>query len=661
MKLVLILMIRNEEKILRRCLEAVQDVVDAYAICDTGSTDTTCDIADAFLKEGHQGCLVKTEWKNFGHNRSLSFVAAQAYVRDQLKWDLNDTYGLLLDADMVFVPGTLRQQTLTEVGYTIVQRGGTLEYPNCRLIRMDHNWVCRGVTHEYWDGPTKALSKTICHIDDRNDGGCKSDKFERDARLLEQGLKDDPENARYMFYLAQTYHSLGRHKDAIAMYKRRILAGGWFEEVWYSHYMIGNTYRELGNIPKFEQWMLRANEYRPGRAEALYALAKYFREIGHHYKAYHYVKMGQAIPMTSDSLFIDTDVYNGLFDYESTILMYYLTESRKNGLETSMQYLMESRRPLQHSTYSNIKFYIEPVGQELTPHPISRDVWGSDYHPSSVSIFTYNGKTYHNVRFVNYTIMSDGSYRMREGDRLDSSIQVRTQNVCYGEGLLQKMDDASVTLPRRQARIAGLEDVRVYTDASNQLRFVATSSEYSEKIRIIAGEYSLDGTYKNCKVMDSPTNAECEKNWIPIPGTDDVVYRWSPLEIGRFEGTSVKVHTRYETPWLFQHLRGSAPPVLVDGKLWFVVHFVEYSMPRKYFHCVISMDPKTYNPEAISMPFVFAKEGIEYCLGAYMEKDALVCAFSTWDDKPRFATLPTLTWTTCTATAKSRPSSAPSL
>ena len=39
-KFVLILMVKNEEKIIQRCLNAVEGVVDAYVITDTGSTDT---------------------------------------------------------------------------------------------------------------------------------------------------------------------------------------------------------------------------------------------------------------------------------------------------------------------------------------------------------------------------------------------------------------------------------------------------------------------------------------------------------------------------------------------------------------------------------------------------------------------------------------------
>jgi glycosyltransferase involved in cell wall biosynthesis len=227
MKLVLILMVRNESRILDRCLAAVAGVVDAMCIHDTGSTDGTPDIARAFLERGNRkGCVTASEWTNFGANRTASFQAARDYL-STAGWDLATTYGLLLDADMVFHPGTLAEQPLGDLGYSIVQKAGGLEYPNCRLVRMDHAWKCQGVTHEYWDGPTTKLSDSVCWIEDRNDGGCKADKFERDARLLEDGLRETPDNVRYMFYLAQTYHSLGRWKDCIALYKKRVEAGGW--------------------------------------------------------------------------------------------------------------------------------------------------------------------------------------------------------------------------------------------------------------------------------------------------------------------------------------------------------------------------------------------------------------------------------------------------
>jgi len=635
MKLVLILMIRNEEKILRRCLESVKGVVDAFCISDTGSTDSTCQIAEEFLKE-NPGCLAKSIWKDFGHNRSLSFNAAQDWVKSR-GWDLKDTYGLLLDADMQFVPGTLKNQRLDLVGYSLIQVAGTLEYPNARVIRMDFPWVCRGVTHEYWDGPTSLLPKEVCYINDHNDGGCKSDKFTRDMALLLKGLEDDPLNVRYMFYLAQTFHSLEKWTDAIKWYTKRIEAGGWFEEVWFSMYMIAKTYMTLENTREAEFWVQKAYEYRNSRAEALYHLVKYLRIRGQHYKAMHYINLGKKIPLSTDALFIEHDVYNGLFEYEETVVRYYVQSSLMDGVAAAMTYMKKDSH-LNNNVYSNLPYYLEPVKGEATVYPVVRDLNGFDYHPSSISVC----EDIHNVRFVNYLINhADGSYVMKNG-KYSTENHVRTQNAVVVNGKAKMMDDKSVTLTRRDAHIKGLEDVRIYRDSKGIMRFTATSFEYSDKIRIVRGTYKVESsTYSDCFVMNSPENQSCEKNWIPINGTDDVIYRWSPLEIGKFEGSDLKIHTRHQTSWIFNHFRGSAVPVKVGNELWALVHFVEYSTPRNYFHCFVALDPTNYKPIRVSNPFMFRQKTIEYCLGVTIKGTQATCYVSTMDDNPMIITFDT--------------------
>ena len=645
MRFVLVLMIRNEEKILRRCLEAVSDIVDAFCICDTGSTDKSCAIATEFLKT-HDGCLTHEPWKDFGHNRTVSFKNAQAYLK-ATGWDLADTYGLLLDADMVFVKGNLKTTPLDREGYTVIQKAGTLEYPNTRLVRMDYAWSCRGVTHEYWDGPTGSLPSSVCFIDDRNDGGCKSDKFERDLRLLEQGLIDEPTNGRYMFYLAQTYNAVGKLKECIAMYKRRIAIGGWEEELWYSHYMIGKSWLALKNIPKFEQWMLMAYARRPTRAESVYQLARYFREDSQHHKAYHYVQIGLSIPMTSDALFVETDVYKGLFEYEATILMYYIGQCRR-GLEVSVKYLLADR-PNQDNVYGNMPFYIEPLGYPSKAHPIERDLFGEDYHPTSVSIYVHEGKVLHNVRFVNYTINPQtGSYLMKENGVTRENSTVRTQNAFYNPatGETVKMRDDSVLLERKPgAHIVGLEDVRVYSSKNGTLCCTATTWEYTDKIRIFQSKYDpVQGLYSDCRILNSPGKQDCEKNWLPINGTDDVIYGWNPLQVGTLRDEDLVIHTQHETPWYFKHIRGSAvayQPPQYPGETWALVHTVEYTQPRKYFHLFVRLG-QDYKPKSISRPFVFRAKTIEYCIGCMPDPSftTLTCIFSTMDDNPRSLDIP---------------------
>ncbi len=143
-------------------------------------------------------------------------------------------------------------------------------------------------------------------MNDPGDGGSKADKFERDERLLLQGI-NDPETTpdlhiRYLFYLAQTYFHLSQFENSIKWYKKRVEAGGWVEEVFYSLLRIGFCYEQLANRSANKQnevtdadeketvkgqeeqylalavfYFQKAWEYRPTRAEPLYQLARLYR------------------------------------------------------------------------------------------------------------------------------------------------------------------------------------------------------------------------------------------------------------------------------------------------------------------------------------------------------------------------------------------------
>jgi glycosyltransferase involved in cell wall biosynthesis len=614
MKFVLILMVRNEEKILERCLQAVEGVVDAFCIHDTGSTDRTNDIAREFLNT-RKGCLTASVWQNFGYNRTASFQAARDYLSAS-GYDLATTYGILLDGDMVLRVGTLLTEPLTEVGYTLIQRGGTLEYPNCRIVRMDHPWICKGVTHEYWDGPTSHLPKTVAWIDDRNDGGCKSDKFERDARLLEEGLKEEPTNVRYMFYLAQTYHSLRRFQESITMYKKRFKAGGWNEEQWYSLYMIGQSWLSLGDPIKFEMYMLKAYAFRPGRAESLYKLVKYFREQGKQFKAYQYMLMGKNIPLSTDSLFIEMPVYNDLFYYEKSILDYYVNPDKKEGNRSSIQYLLRSTDMLQN-VLSNLHFYALPLPSTIhslnTPQP-----FGPEFRSSAISMINY---PYANVRYVNYWI-DNGDYKTPRGE------PVQTHNAYVNLDsmeVIHTMDDSTIGLPTREHIVRGLEDVRVSGD-----EFTAVVHNYDQYIRVMRGIYDRKrGIYSNCEVLPSPAVRHCEKNWLLMEGSPHMIYEWHPLRIMRKDCSTEVVHV---TPQFFTMLRGSASGRLHKGEMWVLTHFVEYTKPRKYYHCFVTLNKDTYKPIALSLPFVFKSAAIEYCTSFTISDIGQIKFYASFND-----------------------------
>ena len=303
--------------------------------------------------------LYQNKWKNFGHNRTRSFLNTLHFC-NELQWDLGHVYGLLIDADMKLAVGTFDKHSLQHPGYKLIQSTSTLDYYNTRLVRMNYPWKCIGVTHEYWNGDSdKKISKDQLYIQDVGDGGSKSDKFERDIRLLESGILEDPTNVRYQFYLAQSYKDCQKFEKAIQSYKKRIQLGGWFEEVWYSYYMISLCYLKLKNEIKFEQWALSAYQYHKHRAEPIYQLVKYFRETSQHYKAYHYYLLGKKIPYPKDQiLFIEKNVYDCMFEWEHSILHYYLfPKERIDGLKQLIRYYNHQEYGLE-VVYNNVKHYI---------------------------------------------------------------------------------------------------------------------------------------------------------------------------------------------------------------------------------------------------------------------------------------------------------------
>ncbi len=655
-KVILLTMVKNEEKIIERLIRSTLNVCDAICVCDTGSTDKTCEIVER-LKEELAPIpvgLYHDSWQNFGHNRSLSFTNGQDFC-NKLGWNPKDTYGLLLDGDMVLKVGpTFNKDMLTDGGYLMIQSNSSIDYHNTRLVRFSDSWKCVGVTHEYWDGPGRTeLPKDMIYIHDIGDGGCKSDKFERDIRLLTEGIEKEPNNERYHFYLAQSYKDTNQHEKSIEFYKKRIALGGWAEEVFYSYYMIAKLYLNLKKVHKAEKWAMKAYNYRQCRGgEALYFLVNHFREIGQQYKAMHYYKMAKQVPYPKDLLFVEKNIYNYLLDYEYTILHYYVSPNNQfYGTKFCLEYMNKHRHSWEN-VFTNLQYYMPRLCDNFTPIKINATCPDTDFRPSSVSLAKYNDQLFANIRFVNYKIRPDGGYDMMENGVYSPNNWVRTLNgyQYFNWNTLQPitnvvmMNDIPNDVPLYHAtNIRGMEDVRIAVRPNGTIQYTATSRQCSSngKNRITIGDYDIcKQRYTNNMTVNPPTETDCEKNWTTYG--DDIIYSWSPMRIGKAnkETKQLEIHTTHQTPIFFERVRGSSEPILYNGKLWCVTHSVLYQTPRKYYHHLIVMDPTTYKPLRMSLPFAFRDTKIEYCLGFIEHNDNFIFTFSFNDSEPHFIKVP---------------------
>lgn len=656
-KIILLLMIKNESKIIERCISRALEHVDAVCILDTGSTDNTVEVCNKFLESSGKPFKVSVEpFKHFGYNRTVSFQKAQELCKE-LEWDPETTYAMAVDADMIIKPSPeFKDFKMSVPGYRVIQQNGALKYFNSRFMQCSYNWKCVGATHEYWSGdPSDKIPFEIFHIQDVNDGGCKSDKFDRDIRLLTEELETEPNNPRTNFYLAQSYKDIGRFEDAIKYYKLRIKIGGWIEEVWYSHYQIAKCYELLKNPEKMEAWAIKAFKFNPKRAEPLYFLVKYFKNAYEHYKAYHYYLKGKDIPYPKDDvLFIEHDIYNGLFDYENTILACYVYgKTKQDGLNEIVKYINTKQHFIQNC-WDNTHYYVEPLIGSTYKGEYSRLTFPSvgNYQVSSCSILPYKGKMLMNTRYVNYSIDNHGQYIMRDSDNI-----VRTKNgFTYLNKAYYPLEDANILKEevgqKYPSNIQGLEDVRLFS-FNNSLKFICSSKNLADDdgIHIAIGDYNFEKyIMNNVRLIKPPRPSNCEKNWVYVPNSNlnqpesvgkmNFIYGWHPLEIGAVNNDNqLVIHTKYDTPPFFSRLRGSSNLCEYDGLIWCVVHYVKYSTPRVYYHSVIGFNKETMKPEKYSLPFCFRKLAIEYCLGFDIRDGTACFVFSQNDNEPGFITM----------------------
>ena len=345
-----ITMCKNESHCIRATLESVAHLIDYWVVCDTGSTDNTCEIVQEFFKEKNiPGELFVEDFLGFDKHKTLMFE--RAYNKTD--------FVIHLDADDFLVGNFTKDMLigLKDDKYSFNYTRGCHRFTTTSLYSNRLRWRYVGVAHNLiicMDKKNPSHSMFFVKDDlyvDNNERGARMfdpNKYINDAIKLKDQFFDtlfeDPYGLlhRSVFYTAQSYMDAKHLKEAIKWYTLYTkMNDTWIEEVFESHKRIGSCLISL-DLPeeRIKYHLEKAIEIFPDRAEPYFILGKYYNcksrcDIGYGYlkqaseKDYKTVKLNYV-------LFVIEHMY-GKYTYDELSVSCYWTNRGKEGYDLLMQ------------------------------------------------------------------------------------------------------------------------------------------------------------------------------------------------------------------------------------------------------------------------------------------------------------------------------------
>lgn len=202
------LIVRDEEHHLGACLESLVDVVDDIVVVDTGSVDSSMDIA-----RDHGARIDQIEWPE-------DFAAARNHALGLVRTD----WVLYIDADERVRPID-RNVVNREIGgrrtigatVDLHPRTGHTAYRELRLFRSDPRLRFRGVIHEtIWPAVHEVMARDLMRVrpsslvmDHVGYDGPQDHKHPRNLPLLRRALAQDPDHVYCWYHLGATLRATG--------------------------------------------------------------------------------------------------------------------------------------------------------------------------------------------------------------------------------------------------------------------------------------------------------------------------------------------------------------------------------------------------------------------------------------------------------------------
>ena len=649
-KICLVLIVKNESKNIERCFTSVKSIIDCISVCDTGSTDETKSLIENWCQTNCMPYKVHyEEFKNFGYNRTKSYqLAKESFSQTD--------YFLLLDADMVVnIEDKFNKKDLIATSYMTIHYYGGMKLSNIRFISNKLRWICYGAVHEYWacldPDDRKTIDNLTITIHPDNSGRDQVKKYQWYLKLIKDGIDNpttiDGLKTRYYFYAGETEKILANYHSAIDYYHKRIDAGGWQEEVFYSYYQISNCYHKLCKLEtdkeKKDNYLAQTIRYHleafnhTQRKEPLFKLARIYRKTDKFFLSYLFATKAKDLADTGALLFNDNRA-NDRLDYEISIVVSYLGK-QDIGRQISDYILFHSKLPNHYmqSVHRNYLFYL--LQPKFESHEIKVKTL-ENYHLTNISIGSKK-----NGYLVNYTMINEDIIN-------DTKISDKIENRVYKRNFILNVDKNFAISNQNEIickDIEGLENYRLIT-IGQTLYFLA--SDWNYKPESIANIYIGHFKYTNNDlieissliILSNKDINRVEKNCLPfrpsITLNDDdnlfpfyILYSYQPLTIyqPRKDG-SVKEIIKHDFGLNFSQFRHSSGPIPFDDGYLILIREIIVNENQYFAHRFIwlSIDFMTIK---CSHLFFFQKKGLELCSGMCYnyKKDSIIFSVSLED------------------------------
>lgn len=273
----LCMIVKNEEKVLERCLKSLAPYMDEIIIADTGSSDATKKIAQKYTDK-----VYDFEWTgNFSDARN--FVASKA-TKEYIYTADADEY---LDADNQKKLAQLKQILLPEIEMVQMLYCTNAEFNTVYNFEKEYRpKLYRRLRAFQWIDPIhETLRIDPIVYDSRIEviHEPQSDHSKRDlAALLQAGLKERLSKKLHHMYAMELYHS-GQDEDfvkAIPVFEQTLQQDSReMDTIKEAICVLVRAYRIKGDVPKFFGYALK-DTATVSSAEVCCELGRYYESTG---------------------------------------------------------------------------------------------------------------------------------------------------------------------------------------------------------------------------------------------------------------------------------------------------------------------------------------------------------------------------------------------